>query len=491
MAKLQTQKFLKAKSYQLSAKDEGFTLIEFIIVIGISTILVGMSFGVFTTFSKRSNVDVEARNIESVLNLSRNRTLASDGEQVYGVHLDSSAGEYILFPGSVYSASDPENENFKISSQVSISSIDIQGGGSDIVFSRLYGATSQYGSIILERQGDSSRTQAICIDPSGSIEVRSACQATSISYTGGISDGDLASFPGWSGDPAQSFTTGTDNIYVRGAELYLKRSSLGPGDVFNLYLEIRGTSTVGNVLGRSWMVSDSSLSSNLSWVSFVFPDPILLLANTQYFLRVRSLPDATFYDPGNPMYTAQGLVYWGYEHSSSTPPSYSGGDTWRYVGLNEDPLYQGDQLGPIDQYDFSFRVLYGVDPPQSKDSRHIDLELEDVSGVGWSMQGASTLTFFFSDVGGDVTENISMASYFSASSTEFDWKGSVDVNGDTETLRVHSYYIDSNDTTLSIHRDRGINGKAVDVSIDGRTISSYAADGTVTSGLWGGVIIHR
>ena len=464
----------------------GFTLIELLVVVGISTILVGMSFGIFTTFGKRSNVDVEARNIESVLNLSRNRTLASDGEQVYGVHLDLAAGEYILFSGSEYSASDPENEKFKISQQVLISFLDIQGGGSDIVFSRLYGATSQYGSIVLEHQGDSSRTKAICINPSGSIEVRSACEVLSLDYTGGNIDADLASFPENSGlgDPVQSFTTDSEDIYVRQVDLYIRRTVANPSDV---YLEIRGSSSVGNVLGRSWIIDGASLPATLDWALFVFPDPVFIAANTQYFLRLRSLPDSTVAFSG-----AVGFIYWGYEHSATAPPAYAGGDAWRYVGRLNNPADTGEQLGPSDQYDFSFRVLYGVDPPQAQDSRHIDLELEDASRVGWSMQGASTLTFLFSDPPDpDVTENISMANYFNTEGTEFDWKGSVDVNGDTETLRVHSHYIDANDTTLSIHRDRGINGKAVDISIDGRTIVSYEAAGSVSSGPWGGEIIYR
>jgi hypothetical protein len=98
---------------------------------------------------------------------------------------------------------------------------------------------------------------------------------------------------------------------------------------------------------------------------------------------------------------------------------------------------------------------------------------------------------FHDPAGPDVTQNISMANYFNSASSVFDWEGSVNVNGDVESLRVHTHYIDANDTTLSIHRDRGVNQKAVDISTDGKAIVFYAADGTATVGAWGGVMIFR
>jgi len=199
------------------------------------------------------------------------------------------------------------------------------------------------------------------------------------------------------------------------------------------------------------------------------------------------LPDSTI-----AFSNATGTIYWGYEHSVSAPPAYAGGDAWRYVGRLDNPADAGQQLGPADQYDFSFRILYGIDPPPSTDSRHMEFDLEDSSDRGWTIQGATTLTLTFHDPpSADVIESVPMATYFNSGSTVFDWTGSVSVYGDTETLRVHSHYIDTNDTTLSIHRDRGINSKAVDVAIDGRAIVSYTANGTTTVGAWGGNMIYR
>ena len=464
----------------------GFTILELLIVLGISATLVAISAGAYTALNRGSSIGTEARKLESVLNLARNRTLASDGGQSFGVHIDTSLGEYILFPGNVYVPSGPENEKFEIPPQVSLTSLALNGGGNDIIFDRLTGATPQFGFLVLAQTGDPSRIRTVCIEGTGAIEIRSTCVISSLSYETGIIDADLASFPANSGfgDPAQSFTVASEAIYARQVGLYLRRIVADPSDV---YLEIRAASTVGEVLGRSWTVDGSSLSSTLGWTPFVFPDPVLLSAGTQYFLRLRSLPDSTVVFSG-----AAGTIYWGYEHAAAAPPAYPGGDAWRYVGGLDNPADAGEQLGPVDQYDFSFRILYGIDPPPSRDSRHMEFDLADASDRGWTIQGVSTLTLTFHDPpSADVVENIPMASYFNPGSTVFDWSGSVDVNGDTETLRVHTHYIDANDTTLSIHRDRGINSKAVDVAIIGRDIVSYAADGTVTSGVWGGNMVYR
>ena len=458
----------------------GFTLIELIIVIGISAVLVSLSGSVYISLGQRSDVDREAQELESVLSLARSKTLASENEQSFGVHIESLTREYFLFEGTTYDPLDPDNERFDIATGVSVSSLNINDGGSDIVFDRLTGESSDFGSVILEDQSNTSRVRAICVDASGIAEVQSACAVTSLEYTLGTTDGNLASFPANSGfgDPAQSFTVGPSDIYVNGVNLYLRRTTPSPSNVF---LDIRQTATTGEALGRSWIITGASLPSSFGWVRFTFSRPVLLLANTQYFLRLRSLPDSTIAFSG-----AIGTIYWGYEHSASAPPAYAEGDAWRYVGQNNVPSYAGERLGPIDQYDFSFRINYGIDPPPVTDSRHMEFDL------GWSITGHTTLRLVFHDPPNpDVTQNIAMASYFNGPSTEFDWEGSTNVNGDTETLRIHTYYLDGNDTILSIDRDRRVNNKAVDISVDGMAIVSYAANGTPTVGASGGSMIYR
>lgn len=132
------------------------------------------------------------------------------------------------------------------------------------------------------------------------------------------------------------------------------------------------------------------------------------------------------------------------------------------------PLGQADQSGTVTTTN-----------SRISDTRHVHFTL------GWSIQGTSTLTLVFDD-SPDVTKNVTMATYFNADQTDFDWSEAVDVNGNEEKLRVQSHSIDATNTVLSIERDRRTNEKAVTISIDSRPIVSYAANGTATVGSDGG-----
>lgn len=115
------------------------------------------------------------------------------------------------------------------------------------------------------------------------------------------------------------------------------------------------------------------------------------------------------------------------------------------------------------------------------DSRHIHLDLI------WSIQGANTLTLYFADMP-KKTVNIIMADYFNADETEFDWSGKIDVNGESQELRVQTHFLDAIETILCVHRDQDKNNKPVQIFIDGKDIISYTADGEVFVGVYGGTI---
>jgi len=263
------------------------------------------------------------------------------------------------------------------------------------------------------------------------------------------------------------------SIEVASIDLYLKRLGT-PSDIF---LEIRDTSTVGNVLGRSLIVSGAGLPTSLSWVRFEFPRSVQLSVTTQYFMRLRSLPSSTIAFSGG-----AGTIIWGYEHSAVSPPAYSGGDVWRFVGANNNPLDQGQRLGPADQYDFSFRLFSGEQTP-STDSRVLDFDL------GSTLRGYTNITLSFS--GGSTVQNVTVASYMNSDSTEFDWQGIIDVSGSNQTIRIHSLYIDANDTILHVHRDGDLNDVSLDINMDSVDLVDYTASGIATKGSTIDSMIYR
>ena len=114
------------------------------------------------------------------------------------------------------------------------------------------------------------------------------------------------------------------------------------------------------------------------------------------------------------------------------------------------------------------------DAERIKDSRHVHFDL------GWSIQNATTVKFYFPDI--PQTEQISMADYFDVGKTEFDWEGTFVVGGVDQTFHIHTHSLDAFNTLLCIHRDRseGENDQEViiyivDSGVD-KDIAHYLAD---------------
>jgi len=117
------------------------------------------------------------------------------------------------------------------------------------------------------------------------------------------------------------------------------------------------------------------------------------------------------------------------------------------------------------------------------DTRHIHLVF------GWSMQSSTTMRLIFSVPGNpDVIENIPIQNYIGGG--KFDWEGEVGVSGDDQELKIHSHVLDASNTTLSVHRDRRKNDKALEIQIDGTTIVTYDAAGVATPGFINQLIIQ-
>lgn len=274
----------------------GFSLIEMIVVVAVMLTLVGLATASYRTFGQNVSLETAAQRVVIVLDEARNRTIGSEDDSHFGVHFETD--KYVLFKGNVYDENSSDNVIHTLPTGIEISSIVLAGGGDDVAFAGVSGATTNTGTVTLQRSSDPAVTQTIAI------------------------------------------------------------SALG----------------------------------------------------------------------------------------------------------------QADQEGEVTPTD-----------SRIADTRHVHFDL------GWSIQGTSTLTLVFDD-SPDVTENVDMADYFNADQTDFDWSGTVDVNGDLEELRVQSHSIDATNTVLSIERDRRDNQKPVAISIDGHDIVSYTADGDATAGPDGGTI---
>lgn len=147
--------------------NSGFTLVELFISLAIIAVLSIVVSTMFIDFRKNQALDKDTDTIVETLRQARNQTLSSKNASAYGVHITST--KVILFTGTSYVFGAATNSEFNLNSTDSILTISLNGGGSDVIFNRLTGETSQNGTIVVNSVG-LSRSKTVTIYKTGLVE---------------------------------------------------------------------------------------------------------------------------------------------------------------------------------------------------------------------------------------------------------------------------------------------------------------------------------
>lgn len=143
----------------------GFSVIEVLITIAIIGILAGLGFSHLTTLNLRQALALDAEKVLSVLAMARAETLAGRDGFAYGVHLEDKKA--VLFRSTNYYAGDATNRVFVLHDAVHLPSMALAGGGAEVRFNKVTGATEQKGTLTLSLVSDSSVTKIITIFATG------------------------------------------------------------------------------------------------------------------------------------------------------------------------------------------------------------------------------------------------------------------------------------------------------------------------------------
>ncbi len=130
-------------SYKHLKIEQGFTLLELVIVIAIMTLAAGIIIWSLAAFQSRQTAANAAAEIISALTLARAQTLNGLADQVHGIHF--TANNFTAFVGSSFNNNDSNNKTTSFNG-VTLN-LNLVGGGSDIIFDRLTGGTSDTGVI--------------------------------------------------------------------------------------------------------------------------------------------------------------------------------------------------------------------------------------------------------------------------------------------------------------------------------------------------------
>ena len=149
----------------INKKQKGFSLIEMVVVVAIGAVLVAVVVFSFSSFRNNKIIDVSADQILSVINEARVKTVSSEDYSRFGVRLE--ANRAVFFKGDTFTEPNPSNIQTTLSSLVEISDISLSGGGADIVFQKLTGKTSNYGSLRVRLRSDNNKYKTISVKSTG------------------------------------------------------------------------------------------------------------------------------------------------------------------------------------------------------------------------------------------------------------------------------------------------------------------------------------
>ena len=146
-------------------KNNGLTLIEIIVAVGILVFISTIGLNAFSSFKKASDLSSGSDTVMTYLIQARSKTLSAENGAQYGVHFESE--KIVFFQGGSYIESDSQNQEIILPTTVEISSIILSGGGSDVLFKKLNGETDNDGTIILRLKLNQTREKTVSIKKTG------------------------------------------------------------------------------------------------------------------------------------------------------------------------------------------------------------------------------------------------------------------------------------------------------------------------------------
>lgn len=137
-------------------RARGFTVLELLLVIAIMAVLLATILPSFMNFRRSSLLNTETMETVTLINRARLLSVSSKNDNQYGIHLESS--KVVLFQGTTYNAASTTNEVHVFDPNLVSTSTTINGGGSEIVFDKVTGATTQNATTTLLITGTTSST---------------------------------------------------------------------------------------------------------------------------------------------------------------------------------------------------------------------------------------------------------------------------------------------------------------------------------------------
>ncbi len=149
----------------------GFSLIESLVVIGVTAVLSVIIFANFFTRNAYETLNSTVKKVTATLREAESRSAAQDGGTVWGVHFDNSTGTapfYAIFKTSYSPANTAGYYPLPYGVSFSTSSIAL-GSSTDITFAQISGIPSATSSITLYLTTGAATSTTIIVNSTGLI----------------------------------------------------------------------------------------------------------------------------------------------------------------------------------------------------------------------------------------------------------------------------------------------------------------------------------
>lgn len=146
---------------------KGVSLPEVLVFVGIVGIISYLTVSSFFGYKSNQSLEKSVLQVATALERAKNLATSSKNGSQYGVHF--STDRVIVFQGSTYSQNSPNNETFMIDQMSQIGTTTFYGGG-DVVFERLVGNTSNFGTSTIFLKNQPSKTKDIFVNNMGIVK---------------------------------------------------------------------------------------------------------------------------------------------------------------------------------------------------------------------------------------------------------------------------------------------------------------------------------
>ncbi|MDP1719099.1 MAG: prepilin-type N-terminal cleavage/methylation domain-containing protein [bacterium] len=153
-------------------KINGFTLIEILVVLGITVILATGGFLSLSGLRRHQSLRLSAEGMVAFLQDAQQRSVSQEGGLGWGVHFENSAtdrGYYLRFSGSDYSVSADKVDRVALPSGIEFAD-PIDGSAKDVSFAKISGLPDAAVEVKINLSNDSASFRTITINVQGAIE---------------------------------------------------------------------------------------------------------------------------------------------------------------------------------------------------------------------------------------------------------------------------------------------------------------------------------